>query len=231
MMRVALAGLFLLLLPRGAAAAAPQEHIAAMRAAWSALTSYRTSQTIQERMDGEMGPEQRMRVAFRKPWEIQLTWETVHPGRKAYWSETRKDGEVLIYPGGMAGRALGILSFSPDNPILRRDTTHSLAEAGFGFLAEKIGRLFAGSASSGALTLARDGAIVSGEPAWVVAISNVTGLGYGRAELSISQRTHLPVAFVGWETDGTTVKERFAWAATEVDAAIDERADFDVAYR
>lgn len=227
-MRASLLAL-LLLLPGVARAATPEACIGEMVAAWRALGSYRTTQTITERLDGELQPEQRTRLSFRKPWEVQLVWETVHPGRRVYWSEERRDGDVLVYPGGLTGRALGVLSFAPDNPILRRDTRHTMAEAGFGFLVEKIASIFRDGAGLDALKMEREGTPVGGEPAWVVSIGKVDAFGYGRAELSISQRTRLPVAFSGWDEAGALL-ERFGWTGTQVDVAIDPKVDFDLAY-
>lgn len=228
-MRVGVLALLLLLPGIARATTPPDACIRDMLAAWRALDTYRTVQTIQERLNGELQPEQRTRLSFRKPWEVQLVWETVHPGRKVYWSEARNDGEVLVYPGGLTGKALGVLSFSPENPILRRDTRHSMAEAGFGFLVEKIGSLFRDGSEVDALKMEREGVPVGGEPAWVVTIGKVDAFGYGRAELSVSQRTKLPVAFSGWDEAGGLV-ERFGWTGTQVNVALDPKVDFDLAY-
>lgn len=217
-----------LLLAFPASAGTAHGVVADMVGAWHTLRSYRAVQSIQERLDGELTAEQRMRVAFRKPWEIQLTWETVHEGRKAYWNPSRNGGEVLVYPGGLTGRAFGILSFSIDNAILKRDTRHTLAEAGFGYLAERIGRVFDAGAHPEALSVVRESATDGGTV--VLGIGSVPGLEYGRAELTVSARTRLPVAFSGWDAKGQLV-ERFAWGRVELDAPIAPTTDFDLAYR
>ena len=97
------------------APAKAEELIGRMKGAWDHLAAYRTTQVVQERVKGELGAEQRVKVAFRKPWESSSNGRRVHPGRKVYWSAARHDGEVQVYPGGLAGRAVGILSFALDN--------------------------------------------------------------------------------------------------------------------
>ncbi|MFZ5477228.1 MAG: DUF1571 domain-containing protein [Myxococcota bacterium] len=220
-----------MLLPLLAAAhaATAADYVQRMGEAWRRLSAYRTEQTIQERVKGDLGVEQRMRTSFRKPWEIQIAWETVYPGRKVYWCACRNDGDVLVYPGGLTGRALGVLSLGIDNPILRRETNYSLAQAGFGYLVEKFSGLF----PPGASTLSALGEprpeTISGEPAMVFTVGAVEGLPYGGAELAVSERTHLPVRLVAWGRD-RELAERFTWLRTEVDPKLDDGVDFDLAY-
>lgn len=206
------------------AAPSPADVVADMVTAWRHLTSYRCVQTIQERVDGDLLEPQRMRVTFRKPWEVQLTWETVHPGRQAYWSRSGPSPDVMVYPGGFTGRALGILTFSMSNPILKQDTRHTLEEAGFGYLAEKIGRIFAGGANAQALSLLREGGA-----GVTLAIGAVAGMEHGRAELTVDGRSDLPSAFASWDSQGALI-ERFSWSQVAIDVAIDPKVDFDVAY-
>lgn len=212
------------LLGLAVAAPPPLDVVADMVSAWRRLTSYRCVQIIQERVDGELLEPQRMRVTFRKPWEVQLTWETVHPGRKAYWSRSGPSPDVLVYPGGLTGRALGIVSFSMTNPILKQDTRHTLEEAGFGYLAEKIGRIFAGGANPQSLSSLREsGAEVT------LAIGAVAGMEHGRAELTVDTRSDLPTAFAAWDAQGALL-ERFSWSQVALDVTIDPKVDFDLAY-
>jgi hypothetical protein len=200
-----------------------------MGEAWRKLTAYRTEQSVQERVKGELGPEQRMRTSFRKPWEIQITWETVYPGRKVYWCACKNDGDVLVYPGGLTGRALGTLSLGIENPLLRRETNYSLAQAGFGYLIEKFTGLFPPGASTLSALGDPRSETVAGEPSQVFRVGPIEGLPYGSAEIAISDRTSLPVRLVAWGRDGE-LAERFLWSSTEVDPQVDEQVDFDLAY-
>lgn len=220
--------LALLLLVAPAHAQSAEELLARMKGAWDQLQSYKTGQIIQERVRGELGAEQRVRVAFRKPWEIQLEWETVHPGRKVYWSEQRHGGEVQVYPGGLTGRTLGVLSFSLDNGILKRDTNYTPAAGGFGYLIQTVWK----QANSARRATAGTPAAVTirGEPAWSVALSDIGHERYDRAELVVSKATGLPLKFTSWRTDGE-LAERYEWFDTVVNAPLVDTVDFSVGYR
>ncbi len=202
--------------------------ITRMKGAWDALASYRTGQVIQERVRGELGPEQRVRVAFRKPWEIQLAWETVHPGRKVYWSKDRHGGEVQVYPGGLTGRTLGILSFSIDNRILKRDTNYTPAAGGFGYLVETIVKEAASANRPTAAAPVTQ--TVGGQAAWLVKLTNIANPRYTSAELVLSQATGLPLRFTSWTPEGE-LAERYEWFDTALNVTLVDTVDFDVGYR
>lgn len=218
--------LALLIVAPLAHARSAEELVTRLKRAWDGISTYRTDQLMQERVRGTLGPEQRVKVAFRKPWEIQLEWETVHPGRKVYWSGTRHEGEVQVYPGGLTGRTLGVLSFAPDNPILRRDSNHPPADGGFGYLVVTVLK----AAAAGTLAGAPVQTSVNGERAWSVAIPEVTYAPYARGELVVSDATGLPLKFTGWQADGG-VYERYEWSATVVNVPLVDAVDFSMGYR
>lgn len=199
-----------------------------MKRAWETLSSYKTGQIIQERVRGELGPEQKVRVKFRKPWEIQLEWETLHPGRKVYWNAARHDGEVQVYPGGFTGRTLGILSFALDNSILKRDTNYTPAAGGFGYLIETIAKTAEGTKRPTASQPVAG--TVRGEAVWSVALAGIDNPRYQKAELVVSAASGLPVRFTSWTNDGT-LAERYEWYETVIDLKLDDKTDFDVGYR
>ena len=201
-----------------------------MLTAWRGLSGYRTEQTVQERVGGELGTEQRMRVSFRKPWEIQLEWLTVHEGRKVYWCACQNDDKVLVDPGGMIGSAIGLLSFHPENGLLRRDTNYRLSQAGFGFLVEKLAGVFPAGRDAGALLRDAGEEAIAGVQTRHLVIGVVPGLPYGGADLWIDTRTHLPVRFSARNPAGE-LAERFTWGAVTVDPPFVDTVDFSLAYR
>lgn len=222
--------LALLLATSLAHAQSADDLVARMKSAWDRLSSYRTGQLIQERVRGELGPEQRVKVAFRKPWEIQLEWENVHPGRKVYWSKARHDGEVQVYPGGLTGRTLGVLSFSIDNGLLKRDTNYTPADGGFGYLVQTIARSAQPGSANRPTVGAPEAVTVDGQAAWSIALSDIVHPRYVKAELVLSKATGLPVRFSSWGADGQ-VAERYAWYDTEIDVPLVDAVDFSVGYR
>lgn len=218
----------LLLLASVAHAETGQALLARMEAAWHKLEAYRTGQLIQERVRGELGPEQRVRVAFRKPWEIQLEWETLHPGRKVYWRADRHGGKVQVYPGGFTGKTLGVLSFSLDSAILKRDTNYTPAAGGFGYLIETVVK-YANAKTNRPTAGAPIAQTVHGEAAWSVALANIGHERYDSAEIVVSKATGLPLKFTSWRADGQ-LAERYEWYETELEPKLADTVDFSVGY-
>jgi hypothetical protein len=219
--------LLVCLLATSPAEAASTEWYDSMRVAWSSLTTYKATQRVQERVRGELTADQRMSVVFRKPWEIQLEWETVHPGRRAYWNPARFGGSVRVDPGGWTGSATGILTFKPDNPLLRQDTNRSMAQAGFGYLVERLTKALARDAAAGTLPEARPD-VVEGEPAWIVSLGPDFAEGYAGAELALGQNTDLPLRWTAYDASGKLL-ERYHWLRVAVNARVVDKVDFDLA--
>lgn len=203
--------------------------IGRMQSAWDQLSSYRTTQVIQERIKGQLRPEQHVRAAFRKPSEIQLEWESPHPGRKVYWNAARHDGNVQVYPGGLAGRAVGILSFSMDNRLLKSDTHYSPADGGFGYLIKLVSASVAPTSPHRPTLALPVSSITGSDPTWTIAITDVAHPRFARTELVVSAKTGLPRKFTGWGPDGA-LAERFEWSATEIDPVLVDKVDFSVGY-
>lgn len=211
-----------------AAAESAEELIHRMRGVWDGLDSYTTSQVIQERIRGELGDAQSIVVAFRKPWEIQLNWQDVHPGRKVYWCASRHDGDVQVYAGGFAGRAVGILSFRPDNGLLKRDTNYSPADAGFGYLVKLVSGALAPGATPPTFTEPTLSS-VRGQRVSVIQARGITHPRMVRAELVVYQSTGLPARFTGWNAQDQ-ITERYEWYDTVIDLPIVESTHFDAGY-
>ncbi len=212
-----------------ASAESSEDLIVRMKGAWDRLSSYRTSQVIQERVNGDLGPEQRVKVAFRKPWEIQLEWESLHPGRRVYWNAARHEGEVQVYPGGLAGRAVGILSFSLENRILRRDTNYSPADAGFGYLVKLVASSIAPSAAKRPTLAAPVASTSGGDRTWTISMTDVDHPRFARTELLVSTTTGLPRRFTAWSADGA-LAERYEWFDTVIDPVLVDAVDFSAGY-
>ncbi len=221
--------LALLLTVSFASAQTAEELVGRMKGAWDALSTYRTTQIIQERVKGELGPEQRVHVAFRKPWEIQIEWESQHPGRKVYWSAARHEGEVQIYPGGFAGKAVGILSFALDNRILKADTNYSPADGGFGYLVKLVSSSLAPSSPHRPTLGAPVASTSGGDRTWTLALDDVQHPRFSRAELLVSTTTGLPRRFTAWAADGA-LAERYEWFDTEVNPVLVNEVDFSSGY-
>ena len=164
-------------------------------------------------------------MLFRsKPWEIQLDWETVHEGRRVYWCACQHDGTVQVYPGGLAGRTVGILSFSLDSSILKRDTNYTPKDAGFGSLVSMVYNAVSGNAQTGALTETS----VNGQRAWEFEMSAFTHPRLAKATVAVSETTGLPVRLVGWNAAGE-LTEKYSWYDTEVNPSLSD-ADFPTGY-
>ena len=95
-----------------------------MRQAYGRVDHYTATFLLQERVDRELGPNQRLLLKFKKPLKIYLRWlQGKHEGRQA------------LYPAGVDGNELWVrlpllvgavtVSLDPQSPRARKDSRHA----------------------------------------------------------------------------------------------------------
>jgi hypothetical protein len=108
-----------------------------MKQAYSLVDHYTAIFLIQERIDQELGPPQRLALKFKKPLKIYLRWlQGQHEGRQA------------LYPAGVDGNELWVrqpllvgtvtVSLDPHSPRARKGSRHPITEVGIGRLLDFI---------------------------------------------------------------------------------------------
>jgi outer membrane lipoprotein-sorting protein len=108
-----------------------------MRQAYGRVDHYTATFLLQEQVDRELNPEQRLLLKFKKPLKIYLRWlKGNHEGRQA------------LYPAGVDGNELWVrlpllvgavtLSLDPESPRARKGSRHAITEVGIGKLLDLI---------------------------------------------------------------------------------------------
>ena len=195
-----------------------------MRTAWDSVQAYRSEQRLLERVDGSLREERVMRAVYRKPGELQLTFGSGKRAAKVYHSDHRFHGSVRMLHAGRAGYKRGILTVPWDNADLRSMVHRNVAELDLGAFVDMFVALYGTEA-----TLPTPTPDVAGEEsAWRVDLVGDGRKGWARAELALSQRTHLPARVVLWDAHGVML-ERHQWIALEVNPPLVETVDFDLA--
>ena len=92
-----------------------------------------------ERLDGDLHNEQLINTHIRHaPFSVYMKWEEGDKNRQLIFVDGKFDGNLLVQPGGIAGRVTGVLKFDPDSEMARSDSRYSIREAGLLNLAALI---------------------------------------------------------------------------------------------
>lgn len=112
----------------------PLAMIEAARQTYRQVQDYSCLVVKQERINGVLPPEQYIRMQFReRPFSVALRWEAPKNmvGQEAYYVAGRNDGKIRVRSSGILG-AVGFVSIDPEDPRVRRNSRHSVTEAGIG---------------------------------------------------------------------------------------------------
>jgi outer membrane lipoprotein-sorting protein len=109
----------------------------AMQQAYAQIDHYTATFLTQERIDGELRPEQRVALKFKKPFKVYLRWV-----------KGRNEGRQALYPAGADGHELWVrvpmlvggvtVSLDPLSPRARKGSRHPITEVGIGRLLDLI---------------------------------------------------------------------------------------------
>jgi len=113
------------------------QKIEEMRQAYGRVDHYTATFLLQERVDRELGPDQRLLPKFKKPMKVYLRWlKGKHEGRQA------------LYPAGVDGNELWVrlplpvgavtVSLDPQSPRARKGSRHAITDVGIGKLLDLI---------------------------------------------------------------------------------------------
>jgi len=105
------------------------------------VRGYTATLRRQERIRGELSPEQRLKIKVRHdPFAIYLRFEAPKKGKEAIFVEGQFDEKVIAHNGGWARRLIPRLKLDPDGPIALAENRHPITEAGLKNLTEKLVR-------------------------------------------------------------------------------------------
>ncbi|MEN9787457.1 MAG: hypothetical protein RLZZ299_2721 [Pseudomonadota bacterium] len=216
--------MLLTLLALVAPAAASEDWVALMRAAWAEVRAYRAEERVLARVDGRLREEIRLDVVWRAPGETQLRWREGHDGagRLLYHHPENFGGNARLAEGRDARRPGDILTVGPDSPSLRAVLPVPLARVQLGWVVGEVTSRFGRSLET---LPAPKPDMIEGEPVWRIELPGDGRSGYAKAELAWGQASRLPVRFTTWDASGQ-IQERMLWTGLQVNPRVQDAKDF-----
>jgi hypothetical protein len=103
------------------------------------VEGYTATLTRRERIGGELGPEQRLRIKIQhEPFAVFLRFESPNPGKEVLYHEGHFDDHLLAHNGDWTRRFIPRLKLDPHGPIALADNRHPITEAGIAHLSRKL---------------------------------------------------------------------------------------------
>jgi hypothetical protein len=108
-----------------------------MQRAYAQIDHYTATFLTQERIDGELRPEQWVAIKFKKPFQVYLRWvKGRHEGRQALYPAGADGREVLVrMPLPVGGLTV---SLDPLSPRARKGNRHPITDFGIGRLVDFV---------------------------------------------------------------------------------------------
>jgi hypothetical protein len=116
--------------------------IAEARASFARVRDYMGTLVKQERVAGQLQPEQFITLRVRQqPFSVYLKWlgPKGFDGQEADYVAGKNNGRMRAKAAGLAG-AVGFVSVEPNDPRAMRQSRHAITETGIGHLIETIAR-------------------------------------------------------------------------------------------
>jgi hypothetical protein len=120
----------------------PLRLIAAAQQAYQGVTDYTCRLVKQERMRGQLQPEQVILMSVRtRPFSIDLRFMEPRSvaGQEAVYVTGRNNGMMRVHARGIASLA-GFISLDPHDPRALENSRHAITEAGIGNLIDRFAR-------------------------------------------------------------------------------------------
>ena len=110
-----------------------------MQSSYAQVEDYTAVFHKQERVEGELLPNETMLLKFQKPLKIYTKWiEDPHREREALYVEGKYDNKVIAHEGGILGFAT--LPLDPGSSIAMRGNRHPITDVGFGHLIDRLSK-------------------------------------------------------------------------------------------
>ncbi|WP_437206328.1 DUF1571 domain-containing protein [Planctomicrobium sp. SH664] len=103
------------------------------------ISDYTAVMYKQERIRGTLGEGQNIDLKIRhEPFSVYMKWLSGDRGRQCIYVDGQNEGKLLVQPGGIRGRATGVLSIDPNGSLALAESRHPITMAGLLGLAETI---------------------------------------------------------------------------------------------
>jgi len=139
-----------------------------MESSYAKVNDYQAIFHKQERVEGELLPEETILLKFQKPLKIYMKW-VAEPlkGSEALFVQGKYDNKLIAHRGGIL--SVVTLSLDPKGPTAMKGNRHPITEAGFGFIIQQMRRNIDMTLQYGEFELIRIGEeVIKGRPATVV---------------------------------------------------------------
>lgn len=105
----------------------------------SAVDGYTATFHKQERMRGELQPEQIMSMKVRQhPFAVYFKFVTPNEGKEVVYAEGHHDNKVIAHSTGVSRWLVPRLAVPPTHPLALADSRHAITEAGLGNLTHRL---------------------------------------------------------------------------------------------
>jgi len=200
-----------------------------MERSYARIKDYEAIFHKQERVRGELLPEETILLKFKKPLSVYMKWiEDPFKGTEALYAEGKYDNKLLIHRGGVL-RVI-TLSLDPRGSLAMKENRHPITEAGFGFLIEGLRQNVEAAIQNGDLEIQRiDEKPFLGRPAIIVEASFLprNGRKYYATRLvcHVDKQLMLPTG-VSFYDERDMLFERYSYTEVRINMGL-TATDFD----
>lgn len=204
--------------------------IKSMQEAHAKISDYVAVLHQQQRIDDELSPKEKIALKFKKPFSVYMKWlDGDDQGREIIFVEGANDGKMWIHNGSFPDITFCL---EPETCKALSNGRHTVQEAGFGYIADRIARDVARAKSRPLDTVScwdYGQRQVLGEPSrcfeMVTPPRKDSGYYGHRAYICQSKRTGLLNKITVWDFRKLMVED-FDFENTKVNAGLTEK-DFD----
>jgi outer membrane lipoprotein-sorting protein len=186
----------MLLLCGNAFATEPLEILGGMAPAYARVQDYTATFIKQERVKGEVLPEEKIQYKFKKTFMVYMKWlPGPHEGREALYVQGRNSNKVVGHEGGFIGFVT--VNMVPTGSMAMKGNRHPITDSGIGRLIEIIMadiKIASDRGFKDAKVALAGEENVAGRKAWHIA-AQTTGNGYyaGKLDVWVDKEYGLPV--------------------------------------
>jgi len=168
------------------------------RRAFAAVRDYTCTFIKQERIDGQLTPENVIQLKARTaPYCVELTWQQPRSqaGQVACYVDGKNNGKLRARGAGALG-LVGFVSLDPNSPRAKGASKYSITEAGIGYLIERFAAGWELEQRLGVTDVRIDVGEFAGRPGLRVEATHpvrADGLLFYRSVVWFDQRTSLPM--------------------------------------
>ncbi len=199
-------------------------------ARYEKVAGYSCTFRRQERIDlpagqagGMLRPVQIMAMKFRKPASVHLVWQNgLLKNCQVIYVADRNEGKMLVYTGNLPAFRK-VFRISPTSVEARRESSHSIREAGMGYLCVRMLEQFKKAEAEGTLEAGYSGIReLHGRKTWHIMRILKDGR---RREWNIDVELMLPTRVATYDKDGKLL-EAYGYCDVKLNPGLKDE-DFD----